>query len=84
MREFRVALNEIDKVKAFVNTVNKYPFDVVIMSGRYIIDAKSIMGVFSIDLSKPVKLYINSDDKNAINKIEKELRKLNVIMDEEE
>ena len=84
MREFKVTLNEIGKVKAFVNTVSQYPFDIEIRSGRYIIDAKSIMGVFSIDLSKPVKLYINSDDKNAINKIEKELRKLNVIMDEEE
>lgn len=83
MREFRIVLNEIDKVKAFVNTVNKYPFDVEIMSGRYIIDAKSIMGVFSIDLSKPVRLCINTDDENAIKKLEKELRKLNVIAEEE-
>ena len=81
MKEFRVALNEIDKVKVFVNTVSKYPFNVEIMSGRYIIDAKSIMGVFSIDLSKPVKLCINSDDKNNVNKLEKELGKLNVIVE---
>ena len=84
MREFKVKLNEIDKVKAFVNTVSKYPFDIEIRSGRYIIDAKSIMGVFSINLSKPVKVCVNSGDKNAINKLEKELRKLNVIMDEGE
>ena len=83
MREFRVVLNEIDKVKAFVNTVNKYPFDVEIRSGRYIIDAKSVMGVFSIDLSKPVKVCVNIDDENAIKKLEKELRKLNVIAEEE-
>lgn len=84
MREFRVKLNEIDKVKAFVNTVSKYPFDVEIRSGRYVIDAKSIMGVFSIDLSKPVRVCVNNDDENALNKLEKELRKLNVIMDEGE
>ena len=83
MKELTVKLNEIDKVKAFVNTVNKYPFDVEIRSGRYIIDAKSIMGVFSIDLSKPVRLCINADDENAIKKLEKELKKLNVIAEEE-
>lgn len=83
MKEFRIVLNEIDKVKAFVNTVNKYPFDVEIRSGRYIIDAKSIMGVFSIDLSKPVRLCINIDDENSIKKLEKELKKLNIFIEEE-
>lgn len=84
MQEFKIILNGIDKVKVFINIVSKYPFDIEIISGRYIIDAKSIMGIFSLDITKSVRLCINSEDRNAIYKLEKELRKINVIVDEEE
>lgn len=57
----KVLLNSIDAVKNFVNTVTKIDADVDLVSGRYIIDAKSIMGIFSIDLSKPIELRIHKE-----------------------
>jgi phosphocarrier protein HPr len=51
-----ILLNTINDVKNFVNIVSKYDFEVDLTSGRYVIDAKSIMGIFSLDLSKPIKL----------------------------
>ena len=61
MKTVKISLNSIDKVKAFVNEVTKYAeFDLV--SGRYVIDAKSIMGIFSLDLSKPIDLNIHSEN----------------------
>ena len=62
MTTFNVLINSIDDVKNFVNIVNRYPFDIDLTSGRYIVDAKSIMGIFSLDLSKPIKVEIHSDD----------------------
>ncbi len=56
MVTFRIMLKSINDVKDFVNIVNKYDFDVDLTSGRYIVDAKSIMGIFSLDLSKPIKV----------------------------
>ena len=50
----KVVLNDVSKVQDFVNTCNKFDFDIYMQSGRYIINAKSIMGVLSLDLSKPV------------------------------
>ena len=62
MRTCNIMLNTINDVKAFVNTVSKYDFDVDLISGRYAIDAKSIMGIFSLDLSKPIRLEAHSED----------------------
>ncbi len=62
MKRFDISLKSINDVKDFVNTVNKYDFDVDLSSGRYVVDAKSIMGIFSLDLSKPIKLEVHSDD----------------------
>ena len=62
MKNFNIMLHSINDVKVFVNTVNKYDFDVDLTSGRYIVDAKSIMGIFSLDLSKPIKVDVYSDD----------------------
>ena len=61
MKTVRVSLNSIDKVKTFVNDINRYDFDFDLVSGRYVIDAKSIMGIFSLDLSKPIDLNIHAD-----------------------
>ena len=61
MKTVSISLNSIDKVKAFVNDISKYDFDFDLVSGRYLIDAKSIMGIFSLDLSKPINLNVHAE-----------------------
>ncbi|WP_251492552.1 HPr family phosphocarrier protein [Otoolea muris] len=61
MKTVRISLNSIDKVKSFVNDLAKFDADFDLVSGRYVIDAKSIMGIFSLDLSKPIDLNIHSE-----------------------
>lgn len=58
MKTVQICLNSIDKVKAFVNEITKFDTDFDLVSGRYVIDAKSIMGIFSLDLSNPLQLQI--------------------------
>ncbi len=62
MKTVKISLNSTDKVKAFVNEVPKYDAEFDLVSGRYVIDAKSIMGIFSLDLSKPIDLNIHSEN----------------------
>lgn len=62
MTSVQISLNSIDKVKSFVNELTKYDYDFDLVSGRYVIDAKSIMGIFSLDLSKPIDLNIHAED----------------------
>ena len=62
MKTVQISLNSIDKVKSFVNAITQYEFDFDLVSGRYVIDAKSIMGIFSLDLSKPIELVIHAED----------------------
>ena len=67
MKTVLISLNSIDKVKSFVNEISKFNNDFDLVSGRYVIDAKSIMGIFSLDLSKPISLNIHADENiNAI------------------
>ena len=63
MKTLVIKLDTINDVKNFVNIVSKYDFDMDLMSGRYAVDAKSIMGIFSLDLSKPIELNIHSEDE---------------------
>lgn len=65
MTTFNLLINSINDVKDFVNSVSKYDFDVDLTSGRYVVDAKSIMGIFSLDLSKPIKVEVHSDNCEA-------------------
>lgn len=62
MKTISISLNSIDKVKTFVNEISKFDNDFDLVSGRYVIDAKSIMGIFSLDLSKPIDLNIHAED----------------------
>ena len=62
MKTVQISLNSIGKVKSFVNAITQFDFDFDLISGRYVIDAKSIMGLFSLDLSKPIDLNIHDDD----------------------
>lgn len=67
MKTVQISLNSIDKVKSFVNAITKFDCDFDLVSGRYVIDAKSIMGIFSLDLSKPIDLNIHTEeDADAI------------------
>ena len=61
MQTVQISLNSIDKVKNFVNAISRFDFDFDLVSGRYVIDAKSIMGIFSLDLSKPIDLNIHTE-----------------------
>ena len=69
MKTVKISLNSIDKVKTFVNDITKFYYDLDLVSGRYVIDAKSIMGIFSLDLSKPIDLNIHADDNDEILKV---------------
>ena len=62
MKTIKISLNSIDKVKSFVNDITKFDSDFDLVSGRYVIDAKSIMGIFSLYLSKPIDLNIHADE----------------------
>lgn len=66
MKTFNVMLDSINSVKNFVNIVSKYDFDVDLSSGRYVVDAKSIMGIFSLDLSKPIKVDIHAGNAESL------------------
>ena len=63
MKTVRVCHDSIDKVKGFVNDISRFNTDFDLISGRYVIDAKSIMGIFSLDLSKPIELTIHESDE---------------------
>ncbi len=62
MNKTTVMLGTINDVKSFVTVVSQCDYDVDLISGRYAVDAKSIMGIFSLDLSKPIKLEAHTDD----------------------
>lgn len=62
MKTVQISLNSIDKVKSFVNDISKFSYDFDLVSGRYVIDAKSIMGIFSLDLSRPIDLSIHTEE----------------------
>ena len=62
MKTIQISLNSIDKVKSFVNDITKFDYDFDLVSGIYVIDAKSIMGIFSLDLSRPIDLNIHAEE----------------------
>ena len=62
MEALTISLTQVSQVQQFVNAVNKYPFDVDMVSGRYTINAKSLLGIYSLDLNRPLQVLIYSDD----------------------
>lgn len=75
MKSLTIKLDSIDKVKDFVNTINTFDGDFDLASDRYVVDAKSIMGIFSLDVSEPIRLDIHDDSefdavKAALSKYE--------------
>ena len=61
MKSVKISLQMAQNVKDFVNIVQEYPYEIDLRSGKYVVDAKSILGIFSLDLSKPVTVEIHSD-----------------------
>ena len=68
MVSFKISLSSIGDVKNFVNIVTNCPYDIDLTSGRYVVDAKSIMGIFSLDLSKPIDINVHSDNADDLVK----------------
>ena len=62
MKSVPIKLSFAEEVKTFVNVANRYDYDMDLRAGRHVVDAKSILGIFSLDLSKPITLEIYSDD----------------------
>ena len=69
MTSVQINLNSIEKVKSFVNEITKFDAEFDLVSGRYVIDAKSIMGIFSLDISKPIDLNIHADSDDQLKDI---------------
>ena len=66
MTTVNIRLTTLEDVRRFVNTVTKYDIEIDLCSGRYEVDAKSIMGIFSLDLLPPIKLTAHTDDTSAL------------------
>lgn len=62
MKSLEINLKMAENVKDFVSIVNKYEYEIDLRSGRFIVDAKSILGIFSLDLSKPVVVEVHSNN----------------------
>ena len=62
MKSVMIRLSLVENVNNFVNIVTRYPYEMDLRAGRHVVDAKSILGIFSLDLSKPITLEIYSDD----------------------
>ena len=61
MKQINIKLSLAENVKTFVNMVNRYPYDMDLRAGRHVVDAKSILGIFSLDLSRPIALEVYAD-----------------------
>ena len=68
MQAVTISLTEVNQVKRFVNLIGQAPFDVDMVSGRYTVNAKSMLGIYSLDLSKPIQVVIYSDDCEELKK----------------
>ncbi len=62
-----ISINTIDNVKKLCAAATNAEYDIDLISGRYVIDAKSIMGIFSLDLSKTLSIRVHTDDEEAAN-----------------
>ena len=74
MNNVMIRLSSIQDVRTFVDTVTKYTIDIDLSSGRYVVDAKSIMGIFSLDLLSPIKLSAQTDKEEEIKKLMDDLK----------
>lgn len=68
MQAVTISLTQVNQVRQFVNLVEHVPYDVDVVSGRYTVNAKSMLGIYSLDLSKPIQVLIYSDDCEDLKK----------------
>ena len=68
MKVYEIRLSTIEDVRNFVNAVTACEYDVDLASGRYIVDAKSIMGIFSLDLMNPIRMTVHAEECEAFEK----------------
>lgn len=68
MKSVKVYFPTIESVKDFVNTVSAYPYEVDLHSNRYVVDAKSLLGIYSLDLTKPIVCEIYSENCDPLIK----------------
>lgn len=66
MKTVYVRLSTIEAIREFVSIVLTFDYDIDLRSGRYLIDAKSIMGIFSLDLLNPIEMIAHTDDPSAL------------------
>ena len=69
MKKVAIKLVTIEDIRNFVSVLSKYTVDLDLQSGRYTVDARSLMGIFSLDLLKPIDFVINSDDEKTVNDV---------------
>ncbi len=62
MKSVSLRLSLVENVNQFANIVSRYPFEMDLRAGRHVVDAKSILGIFSLDLTRPITLEIYSED----------------------
>ncbi|MBQ8815412.1 MAG: HPr family phosphocarrier protein [Lachnospiraceae bacterium] len=72
MKTVKIRLGGVDEIRAFVNAASMYEYDIDLRGGRYVVDGKSIMGIFSLDLSAPIEMVVYGDKEDElIAKVEK-------------
>ncbi len=78
MKSVMIRLSLVENVNKFVNIVTRYPYEMDLRAGRHVVDAKSILGIFSLDLSRPITLEIYSDDCSDL------LEQIDAFLDKED
>lgn len=73
-----IKIDTIDKIHKFINITNSFKSDIDVKRGHYILDGKSIMGIYSLDLSKEIEVSINSDDEREISRFEESMKEFKV------
>ncbi|MBR5231650.1 MAG: HPr family phosphocarrier protein [Clostridia bacterium] len=68
MKSIPIKLSFAEEVKTFVNIVNRYDYDMDLRAGRHVVDAKSILGIFSLDLSRPITLEVYADSCDELER----------------
>lgn len=66
MKSIKISLEMAQRVKEFVNITQAYPFEILLKSGKYVVDAKSILGIFSLDLSNPITVEVYNENCNEL------------------